>query len=199
MIDNAMKTQLKDYFKSLDDSISLVVKASENAKQDELLEMLDQVASCSEKIDVVKDNELVDVPSFSIKKNNEETGISFCGIPGGHEFNSFILAILNSAGFGKMPDEEIKERIVALKGNINLNTYVTLSCPNCADVVQSLNLFAALNPAISHTMIDGALVIEQAKALNVEAVPTVFSGKDIIRVGKTDLLHLLEILEENFK
>ncbi len=196
MIDNDMKAQLKEHFKAINDSITLVVKPGEHEKQDELLGMLDDVASCSEKINVVKDGELAAVPSFSIKKNGEDTGISFNGLPGGHEFSSFVLAVLNSAGLGKMPEESIKQRIIDLKGPINLSTYVTLNCPNCPDVVQSLNLFAALNPSVFHTMIDGALVMEEVRALNVQAVPAVFSGKKVIQVGKTGLTELLKIIED---
>ncbi len=198
MIDNDMKTQLKEHFKGIENAISLVVKTSEHEKQQELIDMLDDVASCSEKINVVKDDEIAAVPGFSIKKNGEDTGISFSGVPGGHEFSSFVLAVLNSAGLGKMPEESVKQRIEALKGDINLDTYVTLNCPNCPDVVQALNLFAALNPFISHNMIDGALDVEGAKARGVEAVPTVFSGNEVMQVGKTGLTQLLGILEKKF-
>ena len=103
---------------------------------------------------------------FCLLKTGKETGVKFRGIPNGHEFTSLLLAILNADGKGKnLPDEAIRRRIQALKGPISLQTYVSLTCTNCPDVVQALNIIALLNGQATHEMIDGALFQEEVDAL----------------------------------
>jgi alkyl hydroperoxide reductase subunit AhpF len=127
------------------------------------------------------------------------TGIKFRGIPTGHEFTSLLLAILNADGKGKnIPDEAICRRIQALKGDIHLTTYVSLTCTNCPDVVQTLNLMALLNPRIHHEMVDGAIYREEANALGVQAVPSVpyTTGEQLADTLKTHLQHCsVDLLE----
>ena len=129
-------------------------------------------------------------------ENGEETGITFRGIPNGHEFTSLLLAVLNADGKGKnLPDEGITRRIHNLKGNIRLQTYVSLSCTNCPDIVQTLNIFALLNPNIHHEMVDGALFQSEVDKLGVQAVPAVFAEGKMIHVGRGTMGELLEKLE----
>jgi alkyl hydroperoxide reductase subunit F len=161
------------------------------------LELLNDVADSSEKINCrVKDG---DGLSFSLLKNGEDTGIRFRGIPNGHEFTSLLLAILNADGKGKnIPDEAICRRIQSLKGDIHLTTYVSLTCTNCPDVVQTLNLMALLNPHIRHEMTDGAIYQEETEALKIQAVPSVFADGKLLHVGKAELGELLSKLEAHY-
>ena len=133
---------------------------------------------------------------FALLKNGKETGITFRGIPNGHEFTSLLLAVLNADGKGKnLPDEGIARRIQALQGDIRLQTYVSLTCTNCPDVVQTFNIMALLNPNIHHEMVDGALFQEEVDKLNVQAVPSVFTNGKLLHVGRGSLGELLEKLE----
>lgn len=136
---------------------------------------------------------------FSLHRAGLDTGITFRGIPGGHEFNSLLLAILNADGKGKnMPDSVTTNRIKAIKGPIALRTFVSLSCTNCPDVVQALNIIALLNPSITHTVIDGGAYPAQAEQAGVQAVPAVFTGKGLFSVGRASLGELIEKLEATF-
>ncbi|MCB9091475.1 MAG: alkyl hydroperoxide reductase subunit F [Halobacteriovoraceae bacterium] len=198
MLDNAMIEQLKNVFSSLEGQVELVHTQSQHEKQNELLEMLNQVASTSSHIKVLQTEETTANPHFFIQHNSKANGISFTGIPGGHEFTSFILAILNSDGKGKLPDQTIIERIKALKGPIELRTFISLSCENCPDVVQALNLMSIFHAEITHEMIDGAYVQEEIEELKIQGVPSVMSGKDLVSSGKASLIDLLKKLEEKF-
>ena len=139
-------------------------------KQTELLELLGDVADCSDHITCVVNEG--DALKFTLLKNGDRPGITFRGIPNGHEFTSLLLAILNLDGKGKnFPDEAVCNRVKALKGPIHLTTYVSLTCTNCPDVVQALNAMTTLNPAITHEMVDGALYQDEVDALKIQGVP----------------------------
>lgn len=137
--------------------------------------------------------------SFSIFHGGEPSRITFKGIPGGHEFNSLLLAILNTDGKGKnLPDDVIRERIRAIKGHVAITSYVSLSCTNCPDVVQALNVIALHNPGITHCVVDGAAYPADAEKRGVQAVPTVYANDKLLSVGRVSLGDLIEKLEAMF-
>jgi len=188
--------QLKEHFKALESSITLKLYACEHEKQAELRTMLSELASCSSQIEMKESDEPRLIPSCTLLKDNEELGIGFQGIPGGHEFSSLVLAILHADNKGKLPDQGIIDQIKALRGPVKIRTYVSLSCTNCPEVVQTLNLFACLNPRIEHTMIEGSLVQEEIASLGIQGVPAVFIGEDLVHSGKAGLLELLSVLQK---
>lgn len=196
MLDTALKDQLNNIFADLEANYTLDIHVDpEHESRQELLELLEDVANCSEKItcNVTTGKNL----EFHILKNGTDTGIKFRGIPNGHEFTSLLLAILNSDGKGKnLPDSNLQKRIQALKGPIQIKTYVSLTCTNCPDVVQALNIISIFNPQIEHVMIDGALHREEADELKIQAVPSVFVNDRLIHVGRGELGELLNKLEE---
>jgi NADH-dependent peroxiredoxin subunit F len=195
MLDTSIKDQLKTHFAKLNSEITLQVSSKEHPKQQELQSMLQDVAECSPKI-LVQETDTLEALSFSLYKNGTHTGISYRGIPGGHEFTSLILAILNTDHQGKLPDQGIQKRIGALQGPLALKTYISLSCTNCPDVVQALQVISLFNESISHTMIDGAIAEDEIKELGIQGVPAVFTDQnELIHVGKGSLGELLETLE----
>ena len=198
MLDIAIINQLKSVFADLSANYTLNIVASPNHESyQELKEMLKDVATCSDKIDCkVTDGDGLE---FSLLKDGEDTGVKFRGVPNGHEFTSLLLAILNSDGKGKnIPDEGISNRIKALKGAIKLTTYVSLTCTNCPDVVQALNLMAILSDNISHEMVDGAINQKEVNKLNIQGVPSVFADGELLHVGLGNLGTLLEKLEQKY-
>lgn len=215
MLDNALKEQLKSVFSVIENKIDLVYVPSSHPDQQDLLAMLNDVASTSDKI-TVKENETplksiealsqsdqlktaIEIPpQFTIYYKGKETGVSFKGIPNGHEFTSFIVALLNVDGKGKMPDASMLQRIKNLKGPIRLRTYISLTCENCPDVVQALNLMAFIHSDFKHEMIDGAYYQEEVSQLGIQGVPSVFVKKDFLHSGKIQFLDLLKKLEEHF-
>ena len=196
MLDNALKEQVKSLFSSLKDRHVFKISArTGHPSRTELIELLEETASCSENI-TCHIEEGADL-EFGLLKNQTDTGICFRGIPSGHEFSSLLLAVLNADGVGKnLPDEKTRARIKALKGPVELTTYMSLSCTNCPDVVQSLNVITLLHPSVRHTIIDGALHQEETERLHIQAVPTVYVGQEILHVGRSNLNELLEKLEE---
>jgi len=135
----------------------------------------------------VEEAALERVPSFSVNRPGEDTGVVFSGLPLGHEFSSFILAMLQVSGRPPKVDPSAIERIKNLKGEYRFETFVSLSCHNCPDVVQALNIMSVLNPNIRHTMIDGAAFKEEAERRNVLAVPTVFLNGELFASGRMSL------------
>jgi alkyl hydroperoxide reductase subunit F len=198
MLDSALKEQLKTIFAGLQANYVLDINVSpQHESRKELVELLNEVAGSSGKITCrIKEGETLE---FSILKNETPTGIKFRSVPNGHEFTSLLLAILNADGKGKnIPDATICNRIKALKGNIHLTTYVSLTCTNCPDVVQALNLMALLNDNLTHEMVDGAIYQSEADALKIQAVPSVFADGKLLHVGKADLGELLSKLEAHY-
>ncbi len=196
MLDIAIKEQLRGLFADLKSKYTLCIEVMANHEQrSELLELLEDFASCANNITtkVTNSNDL----TFSIKKDEVNSGVNFRGIPNGHEFTSLILAILNLDGKGKnLPDAVTTARVKALKGDINITTYVSLTCINCPDIVQALNIMASLNPSITHTMVDGAMYQEEVERLSVKAVPSVFLNGELLHVGRGDFGMLLSEIEE---
>ena len=196
MLDSSILEQVKGVFGSLSSDITLSVTRNSNDENSaEFSSFVEDIASTSDKIKTVyQEGEQF---SFSILRNGEETGISFRGIPNGHEFTSLLLAILNSDGQGKnLPDEAIAARIKSLKGEIRLQTYVSLTCTNCPDVVQALNVMALINPNISNEMVDGGLYQDEIQRLNIQGVPSVYVNGEPLHTGRGDLGILLQELED---
>lgn len=198
MLDQDTINQLQQVFEKLDNNVELVLKNSSHEDAKDLEEMLSQVASSSSKITLTKDTTSAEAPEFYIKYNGKENGIKFLGIPGGHEFTSLILAILNSDLKGKLPDDLIINRIKRLKGPIKLRTFVSLTCENCPDVVQALNLMAAIHPDFEHQMVDGLYTQDEITRLGIQGVPSVILNDKLIHSGKISFADLLAKLEETF-
>lgn len=198
MLDVAMKNQLAGIFSGLAGNYTFDILVSpQHESKDELLELLNDVASCSDKISCqVNDGEGL---QFTLVKDGKPTGIKFRAVPNGHEFTSLLLAILNSDGKGKnIPDESIQKRVKSLKGPIHLTTYVSLTCTNCPDVVQALNAMTTLNSEITHETVDGAINQKEVEEMKVQGVPSVFADGKLIHVGRSDFGELLSKLEEAY-
>ncbi|HEY3446179.1 MAG TPA: alkyl hydroperoxide reductase subunit F [Myxococcales bacterium] len=198
MLDPALVSQLKDLYGSLEGEYTLLLQPSTDTHQQELKEMLEGLASASPRIKVVEQGKPFDSIQFELLKNGAATGVRFRGVPGGHEFTSLVLAVLNADGKGKLPDEAVRRRVKALRGPIELRTYVSLSCTNCPDVVQALNQMALLHGDFRHEMVDGGLAEAEVSRLGIQAVPAVFAGDKLLHVGKSSFDELLDVLEGHF-
>lgn len=195
MLEQSMKDQVKSVFQGLKSTYVFKVEVDPlHESREQLLALLNDVASCSENVSCeVSDG---DGLSFYIEKNGESSSVVFRAVPTGHEFTSLLLAILNMDGIGKnLPDEMVASKIKALKGRIHLKSFISLSCTNCPDVVQALNLLAFTNPTITHEIIDGAINQQEADLYTVRAVPTVFANGKQLHVGRASLGELLAKLE----
>lgn len=200
MLDQNTLEQVRGIFAALAHKYTFRI-ASDGGGQHlaEVKEFFGDVASTSDKITV----ETVEAPGGELRiellKDGMETRIVFMGIPNGHEFTSMLLAILNADGKGKnLPDESLARRISAIKGPVMLESYVSLTCTNCPDIVQALNIVALYNPGITNAMIDGGYYPQRIKDLNIQAVPTVYANGELLHVGRSTLGELVGMLEEKF-
>lgn len=195
MLDPSIRAQLTTHFAALSSSLTLALYRGDTPKQAELRELLADLALCSPKLAVVEVPETVTGVQFDLLRDGAPTGIRFRGVPGGHEFTSLVIALLNADGKGKLPDEGVRRRVRALKGPVRLRTYVSLSCTNCPDVVQALNQMALIHGDFRHEMIDGELAESDIAALGIQGVPAVVHGNAIVHVGRANFAELLETLE----
>lgn len=191
---------LKGYTASMQKNITLVLQAGEHSKRAELKSFLADVAGVSDKIELVEreSSNLRSPISFLLEADGEDIGIRFSGIPGGHEFNSFVLALLHASGTEMGIDDSVKTMVSAVKETLDFEVFISLSCHNCPDVVQALNQFAILNPNISSEMIDGGLYQALVQERDIQGVPSVYLNGELFANGKVDAATLLDKLIERF-
>jgi alkyl hydroperoxide reductase subunit F len=134
-------------------------------------------------------------PSFEIRRSGSDIAVGFAGLPMGHEFTSLVLALLQVGGHPSREDAEVIEQAKALPGEFVLETYFSLSCHNCPDVVQALNLLAVLNPGVKHVAIDGALFQAEVEERQVMAVPSVYLNGKPFASGRMSLAEILAKLD----
>ena len=205
MIDKSLLDAIKSYSEKMTRPITFVLGSGEHSKRAELIDFLTKIAGTTDKINfdaTATDDSLPSPISFKVVSHVDgeltDTGIVFSGIPGGHEFTSLILAILQAGGHTLKLDESIQKLIKRFNKPLQFQTYVSLSCHSCPEVVQALNQFALLNDGISNEMIDGALFQEQVDANNIQGVPAVFLNGKPFANGLIDTAKLIGKLQEQF-
>jgi NADH-dependent peroxiredoxin subunit F len=191
MLDANLKTQLKAYLEKVTQPIEIVASLDDSAKSAELNELLEEIASLSGQITLVRRDDDARKPSFAINRVGSDIGVRFAGIPLGHEFTSLVLALLQVGGHPSKTAADVIEQVKNLDGDYRFETYFSLSCQNCPDVVQALNLMSVLNPKIRHVAIDGALYQDEVEARQVMSVPTVYLNGEVFDQGRMSLEQIL--------
>jgi alkyl hydroperoxide reductase subunit F len=191
MLDANIKAQLKAYLERLQQPIELVASIDDSAPVQEMRALLDEIALLSEKVSVRSDGVDQRKPSFAVTRPGTEPRIAFAGIPMGHEFTSLVLALLQTGGHPPKIEAELIEQIRAIPGTFHFETFISLSCHNCPDVVQALNLISVLNPGVSHTMIDGALYQSEVNERKIMAVPTIYLNGEPFGQGRMTLEEII--------
>lgn len=189
-LDRDIKEQLAEYIKLMEGTVLIKVSAASDEISNNMVDLVDELVSISSKIKMEKSN-LLRTPSFSINRIGEETGVTFAGIPLGHEFNSLVLALLQVSGRAPKVDQKIIDVIKNLKGEYNFESYISLSCHNCPEVVQSLNLISILNPNVTNTTIDGGVFKDEIESKNIMAVPTVYLNGEFFSLGRMTVEEIL--------
>ncbi|TVT20765.1 alkyl hydroperoxide reductase subunit F [Amycolatopsis rhizosphaerae] len=195
MLDKALSQQLAQHLKLLRQPVELVASLDDGAKSQQLLELLNEVAALSDKVTVVRADDDERRPSFAIVRAGTDVSVRFAAIPLGHELTSFVLALLQVGGHPSTTAPELVEQIQRLDGEYHFVTYLSLSCQNCPEVVQALNLMSVLNPKITHVAVDGALFREEVEARGVLAVPTVFLNGEVFDQGRMTLEQIVSKLD----
>ena len=195
MLDTNLKAQLKTYLEKVTQPFEIVASLGDGEKSQEMLELLEEITSLSDKITLRTDGDDVRRPSFALNRIGGNISLRFAGIPMGHEFTSLVLALLQVGGHPSKTSPEIIEQIRNLDGEYRFETYFSLSCQNCPDVVQALNLMAVLNPNIHHVAIDGALFQEEVTVRQVMSVPSIYLNGELFgqgRMGEEEILAKLD-------
>ena len=196
MLEPAIKEQMKAYLAKIVQPIELIASLDDSAKSTELKELLEEVASLSDKVRYTRADDDRRVPSFLIRRVGTDIGVRFAGIPMGHEFSSFILALLQVGGHPPKEDPDVIQQVKDLDGDYHFETYFSLSCQNCPEVVQALNLMSILNPRITHVAIDGGLFRDEVEARQVMAVPSVFLNGEPFTQGRQELAQIVAKLDK---
>jgi alkyl hydroperoxide reductase subunit F len=192
MLDPNLITQLKAYLGKVTQPIEIIASLDDGPKSLELNAMLEEIAVLSDKISLVRsDDDNERKPSFAINRIGTEIGVRFAGIPMGHEFTSLVLALLQVGGHPSKAAADVIEQVHNLDGEFRFETYFSLSCQNCPDVVQALNLMSVLNPKIKHVAIDGALYPDEVESRQIMSVPTVYLNGEVFDQGRMTLEQIL--------
>ncbi|MDF2557553.1 MAG: dehydrogenase [Bacillales bacterium] len=194
ILDAEIKAQLAQYLELLENDIQLYINVGDDKASRDMFSLIAELTAMSPKIKVEK-KQLYRTPSFSVNRFGEETGVTFAGIPLGHEFTSLVLALLQVSGRTPKVEHDLIKKIKNLKGEYRFETFISLSCHNCPDIVQALNLMSILNPNISHTMIDGATFKEEVEGKNILTVPTVYLNGEVFGSGRMTLEEILSKID----
>ncbi len=195
MLEAAIATQLKSYLGNLKHPIELIGSLDDSAKSVEVRELLTEIAAMSELVTFIEKNDDKRMPSFLVTQPDGNENIRFAGIPMGHEFTSLVLALLHTGGHPAKLEADVIEQIKGLKGQYDFETYISLSCQNCPEVVQALNVMSVFNPNISHTMIDGALYQEEIDERQIMSVPSVYLNGEAFSQGRISLAEIIAKLD----
>ena len=191
MLDDNLKRQLKAYLEKVTQPFEIVASLDDGAKSKELHGLLTDIVGLTDKITLKLDGQDARRPSFAVNRSGEETGVVFAGLPMGHEFTSLVLALLQVGGHPPKASDAVIEQIKGLEGELHFETYFSLSCQNCPDVVQALNLMAIFNPGVRHVAIDGALFQNEVEERQVMSVPSIYLNGELFDQGRMSLEQIL--------
>ncbi|MCE8029758.1 alkyl hydroperoxide reductase subunit F [Halomonas daqingensis] len=191
MLDDNLKSQLKAYLQKVTQPFEIVASLDDGAKSQELHGLLKDIVALCDKITLRLDGNDARKPSFALNRPGEETGVVFAGIPMGHEFTSLVLALLQVGGHPPKVSDDTLAQIKALEGEFHFETYYSLSCQNCPDVVQALNLMAIFNPGVRHVAIDGALFQGEVEERQIMSVPSIYLNGEPFDQGRMSLEQIL--------
>ena len=195
MLDANLKQQLSAYMANITMPVELLLSLEDGPKSRELEELAQDIAALSDKVSLARTDDDARRPSMLIRRVGTDIGVRFAGLPMGHEFTSLVLALLQVGGHPSKAAQDVIEQVKALDGDYVFETYFSLSCQNCPDVVQALNLMSVLNPRIKHVAIDGALFQSEVTDRKVMAVPMVFLNGEVFGQGRMDLEQIVAKLD----
>ena len=191
MLDDDLKQQLAAYLERVKEPFELVATLGSDDKSKEMRELLELIASLSDKITLRTDGQDARVPSFALQKPGSTARLRFAAIPLGHEFTSLVLALLWTGGHPPKVEDDVLAQAKALDAKLDFEVYMSLSCHNCPDVVQALSLLAIVNPGVTTTVIDGGMFQKEVEEREIMGVPAVYEGGKMFHSGRTSLEEIL--------
>jgi len=196
MLDASLKNSLQSYLGKIVHDVEITASLDDSDTSQQMRTMLQEIAALSPRVSYQEaDNGNARKPSFALSRSGGDKAVQFAGIPMGHEFTSLVLALLQVGGHPAKVSDEVIAQIRQLDGELIFETYISLSCQNCPEVVQALNLMAVINPKIRHTMIDGALFQDEIAERQIMAVPSIFLNGESFGQGRMELDEILAKLD----
>ncbi|MCU6761117.1 Thioredoxin reductase [uncultured Roseburia sp.] len=201
-ITSSMSGQLKSLFEKFQNSLNLELLVDDTPVSKEVQQFALEITRLSEKIQwsvkqIGDEEEEGDLPAIRIcDAQNHYLGTAFHGVPGGHEFNSFIIALYNAAGPGQQISEDIRNRIVQINQKIKIQVVVSLSCTMCPDLVMAVQRIALENTLIQADIYDMAHFPALRERYQIMSVPCMIINEKEVYFGKKNLEELLDILEK---
>ena len=190
-LDETIKAQLKQYLELLESDVVFQASLGQDERSEQVRAFLEEIVAMSPRLSL-ENIETNRKPSFTVTQVGQAGRVQFAGLPLGHEFTSFVLALLQVSGRAPKVEDAVVNRIQAIKQPLHFETYVSLTCHNCPDVVQALNTMAVLNPTISHTMVEGGMFRQEVEDKKIMAVPTVFLNGEEFANGRMTIEQLLD-------
>lgn len=197
MLDDTLKGQLTAYLDYVVNPVEIIATLDTSEAAQEMLALLQEVAALSSKITLRTDGDYARKPSFEITNPGIHSGLRFAGNPLGHEFSSLVLALLQVGGHPSKEAQDLQDQIKQLQGTMHFETFYSITCHNCPEVIQSLNLMTILNPNITHTAIDGALFQQEVEDRQIMGVPTVLLNGQPFGQGRMQLGEIIAKLDTN--
>ncbi|MDU2063318.1 MAG: FAD-dependent oxidoreductase [Sporomusaceae bacterium] len=196
--DTPMQKQLKQVFKKLTKPVTLRARLDARAVSTELRQFAQEIAALSDHLLYEEEQGEPDelLPELCLDVAGQYSGLSFHGVPGGHEINSFIVALYNLGGSGQPLDSQLVARTQAIKSKLHLDLVVTLSCTMCPELVMAAQRLAALNPQITTHVYDLNHFPAFKQQYEILSVPCLIINQEKVLFGKKDIPALLACLEE---
>jgi alkyl hydroperoxide reductase subunit F len=191
MLDDSLKSQLGVYLTRLQHDVHLVASLDDSEASGQMRTLLTQITELSPRVIARFDGTAERRPSFQVTRAGAGMGVIFAAVPLGHEFTSLVLALLQAGGHPPKVEAEVIDQIKQLEGDFVFETWMSLTCHNCPDVVQAFNLMAVLNPRVRHVAIDGGLFQDEVEARQIMAVPAVFLNGQPFGSGRMELSEIL--------
>jgi thioredoxin reductase (NADPH) len=162
----------------------------------ELRAFLRELSALTDKLSIEEssDEDNPEAPCVRLYKDKLYTGIAFHGVPGGHEFNSFVVGLYNAAGPGQPLDPELERAVLSIQKPTSIKVLVSLSCTLCPDLVMAVQRMAALNPLIWAEAYDLNHFPALQDKHKVMSVPCLVINDQIISFGKKSISQVLELL-----
>ena len=207
-LDDNIQNQLKDIFSKFDKTVKVVlIKDPEIAKSIQMEEFLSEISSLSDKIEFQSLNKnenlelekKIDAERFPtiafFDQDNNFKGVKFSTLPGGHELNSFILALYNIAGTGQKISEESKKRIYSISTPHKIKIGVTLSCSRCPESVQSAQRIAIENSNLDVEVIDVFTFPKFREKFEIMSVPAIIIDDKLAGFGQKNIEQFLDLIK----
>lgn len=198
-----MKEKLVDLFGKIEESALFKLYLDKREISEELKSFITELSSLSNKLSLRIEDENASsdfAPCVKIcRRDGGETGLVFHGVPGGHEFSSFVLGIYNAIGPGKTVDDITTQRIKAISRPTDITVLVSLSCTMCPDAVISAQYIASKNDRVTAEIYDIRHFEGIRKRYNVMSVPCILINGEVAAFGKKNIDEMLDLIAENKK